>query len=400
MQKNKMKIQLADRLNNFQVYIFDKLDNHKAELEAEGMEVIDLGIGDPDMDTPEPIVNKLIESSKIGANHHYPSYKGTPQYRKSIANWYKRTFNVDLDPDNEVMLTIGSKLGMGMLPLTLVNPGEIILVPNPGYPAYMPGAYLSGADIHEMPLLEKNKYLPKLDEIPTDVAKKAKLMILNYPNNPTTALAPVSFWKELVEYARTNEIIVAHDIPYSEITYDGYHQESILEVEGSRDCCVEFHSFSKSYNMTGWRIGFVVGNSEVVQGLGKVRSNVDMGVFHPIQYAAVAAFDDLPDFPKEVSKIFQKRRDVLVEGFRSLGWKVDPPKATFFMWIKIPEDTPSMEFAENVLQETGVLVTPGVGFGSCGEGYIRVALTVSESVLEEAIDRLRNGGYVYNKNNI
>lgn len=391
-----MEIRSADRLKDFPVYLFDQLDEDKAKVEAKGADVIDLGVGDPDKGTPDHIVEVLCESVKNPGKHHYPSYKGTPEFRQAVVNYYKNTFNVELDRDKEAMLLIGSKGGVGHLPAALVNPGEVVLVPDPCYPAYKPGIILAGAEIVSLPLTQENNYLPDLDAIPEDVAKRAKLMLLNYPNNPTAAVADVEFFSRVVRYAEKNEIIVAHDAPYSQASFDGFRCPSFLEAPGAKEVGVEFNSLSKTFNMTGWRVAYVVGNEKVIAALGKVKSNVDMGVFTPVQDAAIAALNGPQDCVEEMRQMYQKRRDLLVQGLKELGWPVEKPKASFFVWMPVPDSSKtSAEFASEVLTKAHVLITPGHGFGKYGEGYLRVALTVDEQRLKEAVERIKNAGFTY-----
>ncbi len=391
-----MNIQGAERLKELPVYLFDDLDNQKAAEEAKGVKVIDLGVGDPDRPTPKYIIDALKQAVDNDRNHHYPSYKGMPEYRKAVAHWYKNNFKVELNPDSEVLSCIGSKRGVADLPMALCNPGDVVLIPDPCYTAYIPGIVMCGAEVYYMPLLEENGFLPDLEAIPEDIRQRAKLMLLNFPGNPTAALAPLSYFDKVVAFAKENNIIVSHDCPYSEAAYDGKRQPSFLEAEGAKDVGIEFHSMSKVFNMSGWRCAHAVGNAEVLGYLGKVRSNVDMGVFPPIQHAAIAALTGTMDFTREMCQIYQKRRDVLCDGLDRLGWNVTRPTGTFFIWTKVPQPgVSSGDFAKEVLLKSGVLITPGSGFGKHGEGYIRIALTVEEDVYTEVVDRIEKAGFVY-----
>ena len=391
-----MEIKAAERLNHFPVYLFDKLDADKAEVEAKGMDVISLGQGDPDEGTPPDIVEELCRAAADSKNHHYPSFKGLPQYLQAIAKFYKDNFGVELDPGPEILSLIGSKGAMGRIPLALANPGEVVLCPDPCYPAYIPGIILAVAEMHTMPLLEKNNYLPDLTKIPEKVARRAKLMLLNYPNNPIGAVANPEFFREVVAFAKKYEIIVAHDAPYNMLVFDDEKPLSFLETPGAKDVGVEFHSMSKLFNMTGWRCAFVSGNRHVIAALSKLISNVDMGIFKPIQFAAIKALNNGTAFMDKMNNLYQERRDVIVKGLRSLGWKVDLPKGSFFVWFPVPEKgKESIPFALELLHKTGVLLTPGRGFGEYGEGYLRIALTVSSERLKEVIKRIRNAGYIY-----
>lgn len=391
-----MEIKAAERLNHFPVYLFDKLDADKSAVQARGVDVISLGQGDPDEGTPPDIVEELARSARDSKNHHYPSFKGLPEYLQAIADFYKTYFGVSLEPGPEILSLIGSKGGVGRLPLAVVNPGEAILCPDPCYPAYIPGMILADAQIAYMPLLEKNGFLPDLTQIPEATARKAKLMILNYPNNPTAAVATTDFLKEVVEFAKKYEIIVAYDAPYNMMLFDDEKPISFLQIPGAKDVGIEFHSMSKLFNMTGWRCAFVSGNRHIISALSTMISNTDMGIFRPIQFAAIKALKNGTAFIDKMNALYQERRDVIVNGLRELGWKVDPPKGTFFVWLPVPEaGRESIPFALELLQKTGVLITPGRGFGEYGEGYLRIALTVSADRLREVVQRIKNAGYVY-----
>ncbi len=390
-----MKISPAARLDRFPTYLFDDLDRQKEEVRAQGTDIIDLSQGEPDIGPPEDVVEELAQRARTAGSHKYPSYKGLLAFRQAVSSWYANRSGVTLDPEHEVLALIGSKSGMGHLPLATVDPGEVVLVPNPCYPAYLPGILLAGGECHDLPLVKDKGYLPDLEAIPEAIARRAKLLILNYPNNPTTAVATLEFFHRVVEFARRYTIIVAHDAPYLEISFDGQRQPSFLEAAGAKEVGVEFNSFSKMFNMAGWRIGFVVGNREVIAALGTIKSNVDMGIYFPIQYAALKALNEKSDFVGEMAARYQNRRDMLVKGLAELGWPVQKAPATFFLWIPVPDQSPSAEFAMRLLQQTGICMTPGSGFGSYGEGYIRIALTVSEQQLNEILERLRCAGFVY-----
>ncbi|ABD42635.1 LL-diaminopimelate aminotransferase apoenzyme [Methanospirillum hungatei JF-1] len=375
----------AQRIANLPPYLFARIDEMKAKKRAEGVDVIDLGVGDPDLATPPHIVDALIDAAKNPDNHHYPSYLGMAAYRQAVAGWYNKRFGVDVDPDSQVISLIGSKDGVAHIPEALVGPGDYVLVPSPGYPVYSTGALFAEAKTYEMPLLKENGFLPDLDAIPNNIAKKSKLMWINYPNNPTSAIAPPSFYQEVVEFAREHGIVVVSDNAYSEISFDGYKAPSFLETDGAEEVGIEMHSLSKTYNMTGWRIGMAVGNKEVIRGLGIVKTNIDSGVFNPVQYAAIAALEGPQDCVAEACKIYQERRDVLVSGLKKLGFDVTTPKATFYVWMSVPD---SISFAARMLDETGIVVTPGVGFGKSGEGYVRFAITRSVDRIKEAVERM------------
>lgn len=381
--------ELAERVKNLPPYLFAAIDKMKAEARERGVDLIDLSIGDPDIPTLPDIVESLKRAVENPVNHRYPSYDGMPTYKKAVAEWYKRRFNVDLDPFEEVLSLIGSKEGIGHIPLAFVNPGDIVLVPSPGYPVYHIGTLFAGGESYIMPLYEQNGFLPDLSMIPEEVYRKAKLMFINYPNNPTSAIAGRGFFERVVEIARTYNIIVCHDAAYSEIYYDDQKPMSFLEVDGAKDVGIEFHSLSKTYNMTGWRIGFAVGNGDVISGLGKIKTNLDSGVFQAIQEAGITALNTGDDKLKPIRDTYQERRDVLYEGLKGLGLSVIKPQATFYLWAKVPEGYDSSGFVVHLLERAGIMITPGVGFGSPGEGYVRFALTVGVDRIREAIERIR-----------
>jgi LL-diaminopimelate aminotransferase len=380
-------ITYADRINSLPPYLFASIDKAKAEAIKKGVDVINLGIGDPDMPTPPHIVEAMKKSLDNSDRHRYPSYEGMPSFRNAAAQWYKKVMNVTLNPEDEVLTLIGSKEGIAHIPLAFLNPGDVSLVPDPGYPVYNIGSILASAKPFKMPLLAENEFLPDLDAIPKDIAKKAKLMFLNYPNNPTSATASLKFFEEVVDYAHENDIIVVHDDAYSEMTFDGYKAPSFLNVSGAKDVGIEMHSLSKTYNMTGWRLGFAVGNREILAGLGKVKSNVDSGAFESVQEAGIAALTGPQDCVREMNKIYTKRRDALLKGLMELGLDVKPPKATFYVWAHV--NGKASDFSTMLLEKAGIVATPGNGFGEYGEGYVRFALTQSVERINEAVERMR-----------
>ena len=378
----------ADRLNKIPPYLFAEIDRAITKKRAEGVDVISLGIGDPDLPTPQHIIDALNDAAEDPKNHRYPSYTGLLEFREAVSKYYKRRFNVSLEPENEVVTLIGSKEGIAHIAPAFVNPGDVVLVPSPAYPVYEVGTILAGGSPHIMPLLSENEFKPNLSEIPKDIARKAKLMFLNYPNAPTAETAGREFFSEVVDFARDNEVIACHDNPYTEMCFDGYLAPSFLEVKGAKEIGIEFNSLSKTYNMTGWRIGMVSGNADVIAGLGKVKENVDSGVFQAVQHAGIAALNGSQECVFENNKIIQKRRDFMVDSLNELGWDVKKPKATFYLWFKTPDCSKSTDFAKKVLDETGVVITPGTGFGKYGENYIRIALTQKLERLKEAVARL------------
>lgn len=379
----------SERLNKLPVYLFAEIDRLKQEVKAKGVDIISFGIGDPDLPTPKPIVNVLKEESEIDINQKYPSYEGLLKFRESVANWYSKRFNVSLDPQTEVLSLIGSKEGIGHLPLAFVNPGDVVLVPDPGYPVYNAGTIFAGGIPYIMPLKQENDFLPDFSIIPEDVLKKAKIMFLNYPNNPTSAKADKFFFNEVVKLAKKYSFIIAHDFAYSEVFTGDPEPESFLSVKGAKDVGIEFHSLSKTFNMTGFRIGFVCGNKQVLSGLGAVKTNLDSGVFQAIQLAGAYGLDNELEVIKENNKIYRKRRELLVEGLEHLGYNVYKSDATFYVWTKVPAaGVSSKDFAVSLLNDKGIVVTPGSGFGEYGEGYIRFSLTISEDRIKEALERM------------
>jgi LL-diaminopimelate aminotransferase len=376
----------AARMSDLPPYLFARIDEMKAQQQKKGTDIIDLGVGDPDLPTPVHIVSSLCEAAKNPENHHYPSYAGMPEYRSAVADWYKKRFSVSLDTKKEVIALMGSKDGIAHIAEAFVDPGDYVLVPSPGYPVYRTGTLFAEGRVHEMPLTRRNNFVPLLENVPKKIAKAAKLMFINYPNNPTAAVAPAGFYREVVDFASDHGIVVVSDNAYSEIAYDGYRAPSFLETQGAMEVGVEMHSLSKTYNMTGWRIGMAVGNEEILAGLGRVKTNVDSGVFNAVQRAAITALSGPQDCVKDACAIYEERRDVLVAGLRSLGFDLAAPEATFYVWLPVQD---CMAFAAKLLSEAGIVATPGVGFGSSGEGYVRFALTRPVTRINEAIERMR-----------
>jgi LL-diaminopimelate aminotransferase len=387
--KGRKRVEMAERLQALPPYLFAELDRRKSALRAKGVDLIDLGVGDPDLPTPQRIVERMREEVLNPRSHRYPSYEGLREFREAISLWYERRFGVELDPDHEVLALIGSKEGIAHIPLAFINPGAYSLVPSPGYPVYHAGTIFAGGRSFFMPLKEEQGFLPDLHQVPQEVADAATLLFVNYPNNPTAAVADKDFFAEVVAFAQRHSLIVCHDAAYSEISFDKYTPSSFLEVDGAREIGIEFHSLSKTYNMTGWRLGFAVGNREILTGLGKAKTNIDSGVFQAVQRAGIEALTGDQSDVEEMRVIYQRRRDVMVRGLRALGLEVTPPKATFYLWVKVPPGQSSVSFTSLVLDKAGVVLTPGSGFGEAGEGYVRLALTVAEARLEEAAQRLQ-----------
>jgi LL-diaminopimelate aminotransferase len=383
-----MKIDYSEKLKKLPPYLFIEIDKKKKEAIKKGADIISLGVGDPDLPTPEHIVKSMQESVEKPANHQYPFGAGLLSYRQAVCDWYKKRFSINLNVE-EVCALIGSKEGIGHIHLGFINPGDVVLIPEPGYPVYNTGTIFTDGVPYFMPLIEKNNFLPDLDAIPKEIAKKSKLIFVNYPNNPTAAVAPKEFYVKLIQFAKDNNIIVAADAAYCQIYYDENEKPlSFLELPGAKDVGVEFGSLSKTYNMTGWRIGWVCGNKEIVSGVLKVKDNYDSGVFQAVQEAAITALSSCQDCVENNRKIYKERRDVLVEGLKKLGWEVSLPKASFYVWAKVPKGYTSAHVVEKLLDEVAIVCTPGNGMGKSGEGYVRFALTVSVSRINEAIERI------------
>jgi LL-diaminopimelate aminotransferase len=387
-----ISVELAKRLNGLPPYLFAEIDKVKDEMRRKGVDLISLGIGDPDIPTPPHIVRALQRAAENSANHQYAPYEGTQAFREAVAQWYRRRFGVHLDPATEVMSLIGSKEGIGHLPLAFINPGDVVLVPDPGYPVYHAGTIFAGGEPVVMPLHAANGFLPDLEAIAAADARRAKLMFLNYPNNPTAAVAPRGFFEDVVEFARRHNIIVCHDAAYSEVAFDGYRPLSFLEVDGAREVGIEMHSLSKTYNMTGWRVGFAVGNAQILAGLSVIKTNLDSGVFMAVQDAAVAALTGSDDCVEEMRRIYQKRQALTLAGLQEIGLQAERPHATFYLWVPVPAKYTSSELTTRMIREAGVVPTPGVGFGTHGEGFIRLSLTVDDQRIREAIERLKKVG--------
>ncbi len=381
-------MKIARRVENLPPYLFVEISRKIAEKRARGEDVVSFGIGDPDIPTPEHVIDRLCEAARAPENHRYPESEGLPELRRAIAIWYERRFGVELDPEREVLPLIGSKEGIGHMAFCFIEPGDIALVPDPGYPVYSVSTALAGGEPYYLPLLRQNGFLPRLEKVPADVLRKATLMWLNYPNNPTSAVADLGFFRQAVEFAQRHGLVICHDGPYSEVAYDGYRPPSFLQAEGARDVGVEFHSLSKSYNMTGWRIGMVVGNATMIDALRRLKSNLDSGIPQAIQLAAIAALEGPQDCVAEHNNIYQRRRDLVVETLLKMGLEVTPPRASLYVWARVPPGYTSAEFATDLLDQVGVVVTPGTGYGPHGEGYVRLSLTLPDASLVKGLSRL------------
>lgn len=382
-------IEKADRIKNLPPYLFAKIDQMKGEIKKKGVDIIDLGVGDPDLPTPPHIIKALQTAALDPKNHRYPSYTGMLEFRDAVAQWYQGRFQVNLDPKTEVISLIGSKEGIAHIPLAYINPQDTVLVPEPGYPVYNTATLFAGGNPYFMPLLKENNFLPDFSAIPQEVLTRAKLMYLNYPNNPTAAVADRSFFEQAVKLAQQNQIILCHDAAYTEIFFDGYKPISIMEIPGAKEVAIEFHSLSKTYNMTGWRAAFAVGNPDIIAALGQVKTNIDSGLAQFIQQAGITAMLGDQSLLNDIRNTYQERRDLLVAGLKEIGFEVAVPKATFYLWIKVPEGFTSSDCTAHLLTNAGIVTTPGNGFGSSGEGFIRMALTIGKERIAEVVERLK-----------
>ena len=384
-----LKIDYSDKIKRLPPYLFVEIDRAKKRAFEEGRDIIDLGIGDPDQPTPRFIIDALCAAAKDPSTHRYSLDQGLPEFRQEIARWYAARFSITLDPEKEILPLIGSKEGIAHCPLAFINNQDLALVPDPCYPPYRSGVFFAGGEVLEMPLLEANSFLPDLKTINHHLLKRAKMLYINYPNNPTAATCDRKFFEDVVAFCLKHNIIICHDAAYSEITFDGSTSPSIFEVAGAREIAIEFHSLSKTFNMTGWRVGFACGSSHLIAGLLKVKSNVDSGIFTAIQKAGIVALQNYKRHIDSARKLYQERRDVLVDGLNSIGWKVKKPKATFYVWARVMNRFTSATMAQALLEKADIVATPGNGFGEHGEGYIRMSLTVDKKRLQQAVDRIR-----------
>ena len=389
-------MQFAKRLEKIPPYLFAEIDRKRDEMVTKGVDIINMGVGDPDKPTPHHIVQAMHAGIDDPATHNYPPYQGTKDFREAAVRWMERRFGVTgLNPSTEVVSSIGSKEAIHNTFLAFVEPGDYTLIPDPGYPVYRTSTIFAGGEFHTMPLQPERGFLPDLDAIPQEVARQAKLLWINYPNNPTGALATLEFFEELVAYCQQYDILLCHDHAYSEMAYEGYKPPSVLQIPGAKEVAIEFHSLSKSYNMTGWRVGFVVGSAHGIKGLGQVKTNVDSGVFKAIQRAAIAAYSTTEEDLQAVMSVYQNRRDIIVEGLQSLGWPIVAPKATLYVWVPVPQGYSSAEFVTLLLDKCGIIVPPGNGYGAAGEGFFRIALTVPDERMHAAIQRMKDAGIRY-----
>ena len=381
-------MRFAQRLDGVPPYLFAELERKIAEKRAAGIDVISLGIGDPDLPTPKPVIEALAAGARDPATHQYPTNRGSDEFRHAAADFYRARFGVELDPGSEIVPALGGKEAVGHMAMALLDPGDVCLSPDPGYPPYTSGPVFAGAEVHYLPLRAEHGFLPDLDSIPEDVLRRANLLFLDYPNNPTGAVVQDGYFERAVTLARVNDLVVVHDNAYSELCYDGYVAPSFLEAPGAKEVGVEIFSLSKGWNMTGWRAGLVSGNSEVVERYRHLKTNLDSGMFEAVQRATAAALTDARDFPREMSAVYQRRRDLLADVLTAIGLDVQPPKATPYFWVPVPDGHTSASFTELVLEEAAVVVSPGPSFGPSGEGFVRLSMTVSDERLQEAARRI------------
>jgi LL-diaminopimelate aminotransferase len=385
----------AQRLSTLPPYVFARLDELKSRVREQNIDLIDLGMGNPDGSAPQPVISAAIAALQNPANHGYPPFEGTASFRRTITEWYNRRYNVNLDPEVEALPLLGSKEGLTHLALAYVNPGDLVLVPNPAYPAHFRGPVIAGAEVYSLLLKPETGWLIDLTAIPDAVAERAKILYFNYPSNPTAAIAPREFFTEIVAFARKYEILLVHDLCYAELAFDGYQPTSLLEIPGAKEIGVEFHTLSKTYNMAGWRVGFVVGNRHIIQGLRTLKTNLDYGIFSVLQTAAETALN-LPDsYLEQVQARYRTRRDYLIQGLAELGWQIPKTQATMYLWVPCPPGISSTDFALKLLQQTGVVVTPGNAFGTGGEGFVRISLIAECDRLGEALSRLKQANIRY-----
>jgi LL-diaminopimelate aminotransferase len=382
-------VRTAKRIEKLPPYLFAEIDRKVAEAKARGADIISFGVGDPDLPTPPHVVEALARAAADPGTHRYPSYTGMPAFREAIASWYGRRFGVALDADEQVQPLVGSKEGIFHLPVAFVDPGDVALIPDPGYPVYETGTILAGGEPLLLPLTPDNGYVPDLDAIPGDKLERAKVLWMNYPSNPTAACVDVDVFRRAVDFCRTHDLLLAHDAAYTEITFDDYVAPSALEPEGAKDCVVEFHSLSKTYNMTGWRIGWVAGAPPAIEALKRLKTNIDSGIFDAVQRAGIAALEGPQDHLRSNVETYRRRRDLLCDGLKSMGVVVDPPRGSIYVWVPVPDGHTSESFTELLLNEAAIVVAPGNGYGPSGQGFVRFSLTLADDRLEEGVERLR-----------
>ena len=379
----------AKRIEKLPPYLFAEIDRKVAEAKARGADIISFGVGDPDLPTPPHVIEALQKGAVDPVTHRYPSYTGVPEFRQSIASWYSQRFGVTLDADDEVQPLVGSKEGIFHLPVAFIDPGDIALIPDPGYPVYETGTILAGGEAVLLPLTEANGYKPDLASLSDEVLDRARVLWLNYPSNPTAACADIGLFEEAVRFCKQHDLLLAHDAAYTEIAFDGYVAPSVLQVDGAMDCAIEFHSLSKTYNMTGWRIGWVAGAPVAIEAMKRLKTNVDSGIFDAVQRAGIAAIEGPQDYHQACVERFRHRRDLLCDGLKSMGIVVEPPKGSIYVWVPVPVGHTSESFTTFLLDTCDIVVAPGTGYGPSGEGYVRFSLTLEDDRLEEGVERLR-----------
>jgi LL-diaminopimelate aminotransferase len=382
-------VRTARRIEKLPPYLFAEIDRKVALAKERGADIISFGVGDPDLPSPPHVVEALADAARDSATHRYPSYTGMPEFRSVIASWYERRFGVTLDPDAEVQPLVGSKEGIFHLPVAFVDPGDVALIPDPGYPVYETGTILTGGEAVLLPLPASNGFVPDLTAIPADALERARVLWLNYPSNPTAACVDVGFFEEAVAFCRANDLLLAHDAAYTEITFDGYVAPSVLQVDGAMDCAIEFGSLSKTYNMTGWRVGWVAGAPVAIEAMKRLKTNIDSGIFDALQRAGIAAIEGPQDYLHECVDRYRHRRDLLCDGLKSIGLVVEPPRGSIYVWAPVPDGHTSETFTTFLLDETDIVVAPGNGYGPSGEGFVRFSLTLPDDRLEEGVERLR-----------
>jgi len=382
-------VRAAKRIEKLPPYLFAEIDRKVAEAKARGADIISFGVGDPDLPTPRHVVEALAEAARDVSTHRYPSYTGMPEFRRSIAEWYRRRFDVSLDPDTEVQPLVGSKEGIFHLPVAFIDPGDVALIPDPGYPVYETGTILSHGDPVLLPLTPENDFKPDLHSIDAETLERARVLWLNYPSNPTAACVDVDFFGEAVDFCKRHDLLLCHDAAYTEITYDGFVAPSVLQAPGAMDCAIEFHSLSKTYNMTGWRIGWVAGSPEAIEAVKRLKTNIDSGIFDAVQRAGIAALEGPQDDLHATVETYRHRRDLLCDGLKSMGVIVEPPRGSIYVWVPVPEGHDSESFTTYLLDEADIVVAPGNGYGPSGEGFVRFSLTIADERLEEGVERLR-----------
>ncbi|MBY0357742.1 MAG: LL-diaminopimelate aminotransferase [Candidatus Obscuribacterales bacterium] len=393
-------MEISARLKSIPPYVFAEIDKKRQAAVARGVDVINLGIGDPDQPTFKHIVEAAKAALDNPLNHRYPPFGGMKEYKEAAAKWCQNRFGIVLDPESEITSLIGSKEGIHNILAAFVDAGDVALIPDPAYPVYKSSTIMAGGTPYAMPLLAENDFLADLDAIPADIAKKAKIMFLNYPNNPTAAVCDLAYLEKAVAFARKHDILLVHDLAYSEMTFDGYKAHSVLEVEGAKEVAIELHSLSKTFNMTGWRVGFAAGNSYAVKALAQLKSNIDTDIFRVVQVAAIAAFNGPRDGIDHCNKIYMERRDIAVNAFKKLGWPIRPLKATFYMWLPVPKGMTSADFSGIMLDEAGIVVPPGTAYGDCGEGFFRMSLCTDKARLQEAFDRMEKHSITFERNKL